>query len=123
MPRINESLFSLLVSFRKFWISFDREFCPAIGSQRRTRHLPVKYLEFWLSLDILCKFECCRRSACLPAKGDLPFLDFKACQSHPIGRQEARDLIEHLDWIETGIHRFLNLSPSLCCLLDSCHSG
>src|SRR6516164_9622882 len=122
MPRINESLFSLLVSFRKFWCSFDREFRPAIGSQRRTGHPPVKYLEFRPSLNILRKLECCWSSACLAAKGDLPFLDFKACQSHPIRRQKPRDLIEHLNWIESGIYRILNVLPLLCGFLDSCHS-
>src|SRR6516162_8035421 len=123
MPRINERLFSLLVSFRKFWLSFDCEFSPAIGSQCRTRHLPVKYLKFRLSLNIFRKLECCRSSARLAAKGDLPFLDFKACQSHPVRRQKARDLIEHLDWIESGIYRILNVLPLLCGFLDSCHSG
>src|SRR5262245_10880591 len=109
MPRSTESLFSLLVSFRKFWISFDREFSPAIGAQGRTRHLPIKYLKFRLSLDILRKLECCGSSAGLAAKGNFPFLDFEACQSHAVRRQKTRDLIKHLDRIETRIYL-----PQLC---------
>src|SRR6266576_281311 len=118
MPKINDSLFSFLVSFRKFWIPFDCELSSSVGSQRRTGHLPVKHLEFRIALYVFGKFERGWRSACLTANGYLPFLDFNPGQSHSIWRQQAGNLIKQLDGIKLGIHCRLDLSPSFRGFLD-----
>src|ERR1700746_2084423 len=103
MPRIDDSLFSLLVSLRKFWISFDCELSSSVRSQRRTRHLPVKHLEFRLGLYVFRKLERSRSRTCLAVNRYLAFFHLNPGQSHSVGGQQAGNLIEQLDGIKLRI--------------------
>src|SRR5689334_7296790 len=118
MPRSVLKRRSLLVDFRKFRLSLDRELGASVRPQARAWHLPGEHLQFGLALDVFRQLEGGRRGARLAAHQHFAFLHLKRGQPHAFRRQQGGNLVEQFDRVNVRVNRPLNVPPTVRRLLN-----